>query len=67
MSINQSVDRSDIYDDEKNSSRNKSIKLMRAVMLLVGVLLLVYGIYEGDFSDIMNKAIRICYECIGIG
>lgn len=36
-------------------------------LLLIAVLLLLVGIHENGFKDIRNKAIRICYECIGIG
>lgn len=36
-------------------------------LLIIAVLLLLAGIRENGFKDIRNKAIRICYECIGIG
>lgn len=36
-------------------------------LLLIAILLLFVGIHENGFKDIRNKAIRICYECIGIG
>ncbi len=38
-----------------------------AVLSVAAVLLTVYGIADGGFTDIMNKAIRICNECIGLG
>lgn len=41
--------------------------IIRKGLLILAVLLLSMGILEGGFSDIRNKAIRICYECIGIG
>ena len=28
---------------------------------------LVYGILDGQMQDVLQKAIRICLECIGIG
>lgn len=36
-------------------------------LLVAALLLLLIGIHENGFQDIKNKAIRICYECIGIG
>ncbi|NLK73027.1 MAG: hypothetical protein GX285_08425 [Clostridiales bacterium] len=37
------------------------------LFLLVGVLLLVAGIYRQEAYEVMIKAINICLECIGIG
>lgn len=45
----------------------KSIIIIRAGLIAVGIILVVIGIHNGGYADIMNKAIRICYECIGIG
>lgn len=36
-------------------------------LLVAALLLLLIGMHENGFQDIKNKAIRICYECIGIG
>ncbi|MBO4845565.1 MAG: thioredoxin [Lachnospiraceae bacterium] len=41
--------------------------VIRIVVLIAALALLVAGIIDGGFSDVMNKATRICYECIGIG
>lgn len=46
---------------------DKQIRMVRIGMLAAGLGLVIFGISQGDFSDVMNKAIRICYECIGIG
>lgn len=45
----------------------KNIIIIRAGLIAVGIILVVIGIHNGGYTDIMNKAIRICYECIGIG
>ena len=37
------------------------------VLLFLAVAFIVYGIIEGDYSSVLNKAKMICYECIGIG
>ncbi len=39
----------------------------RKGLLIAAVALIVVGLSQGDIRDIKNKAIRICYECIGIG
>lgn len=40
---------------------------VRKGLLIAAIVLITVGIHQGDFKDIKNKAIRICYECIGIG
>lgn len=42
-------------------------KYARKGLLMVSVLLILFGLTQGGFKDVKNKAIRICYECIGIG
>lgn len=43
------------------------IKIIRGGILLLALLMIALGISQEGFTDIKNKAIRICYECIGIG
>lgn len=38
-----------------------------SVGLCLGILLLSIGMFYNQFTDIMQKAIMICLECIGIG
>ena len=33
----------------------------------IGVSFIAIGLYQGGYNDILQKAIRICLECIGIG
>lgn len=42
-------------------------RMIRIALIAVGLFLVVFGVSKGDYNDVMNKAIRICYECIGIG
>lgn len=42
-------------------------KIIRKGILAVALILILTGIMQNDFTDIKNKAIHICYECIGIG
>lgn len=43
------------------------IKYVRKGLLITAIVLILTGINQNGFNDIKNKAIRICYECIGIG
>lgn len=40
---------------------------IRGLILAVGVLFIVLGIFNGGMADVLGKAIRICTECIGLG
>lgn len=33
----------------------------------VGLIMMGFGIYRGEMSVVLEKAIHICLECIGIG
>lgn len=35
--------------------------------LMVATLFIAIGLADGQQSDVLNKAIRICLECVGIG
>ena len=37
------------------------------VGLLAGVVLILIGLFEKQFTDMYRKAVMICLECIGIG
>lgn len=54
---------------EKRRQSSEAVRksLVRVALLIGAVLLFVWGITDGGFTDIKNKAIRICYECMGIG
>ena len=39
----------------------------RLIVLIIAVLLMVSGLKSNGFKDVRNKAIMICYECMGIG
>ena len=38
-----------------------------SIGLFIGILCLAAGAFEEQFKDIMQKAVMICLECIGIG
>ena len=40
---------------------------VQVALLLVGVAMLCYGVWRGEADTVLNKAIRLCLECVGIG
>lgn len=42
-------------------------KIIPVCLILLSVLLVGIGIAEGQSDSVLNKAINICLECIGIG
>lgn len=41
--------------------------LVPALVILVGVGFVVYGVTDGEALSVLRKAVAICMECIGIG
>jgi hypothetical protein len=37
------------------------------LVLMIGIGMMIYGSYRGEVSIVLNKAITICLECIGLG
>ena len=33
----------------------------------LGLVMMGYGIWRGEMTTVLTKAVRICLECIGIG
>lgn len=45
----------------------KTKPVVALLVLFIGLGLLLFGIYRGEVNVVLQKAIRICLECIGIG
>lgn len=41
--------------------------IVPSCLLLAGFLMIVLGIMRGEHHTVLEKAIKICLECIGIG
>lgn len=41
--------------------------LIQVALLCAAIGMAGYGMYRGECSIILNKAINICLECIGLG
>ena len=39
----------------------------QVLLLLLGAAFLVYGASRGEADTVLNKAIKLCLECVGIG
>ena len=42
-------------------------QVLRAALIIAGIVFIVLGIMQGEQNVVMRKAVRICLECIGIG
>ena len=40
---------------------------LRLVLLVLAVVLIVAGVYNGSARDVFGKAVKICTECVGLG
>ena len=45
----------------------KKRKIISIVSLCLGIVLVIAGIFRREAETVLNKATRICMECIGIG
>ena len=41
-------------------------KWIGPALAILGILLMIFGIYRGEVDVVFTKAINICMECIGI-
>ena len=39
----------------------------RAAVIIAAAVMIAFGAYRGELSIVLNKAINICFECIGLG
>lgn len=45
--------------------RHKSV--IRAALLVTAAAFLVFGLRRGEAAVVLQKAVNICFECIGLG
>ena len=51
----------------QSGQEQKRVTIVRTVLFLLALICMVHGIMNGSMTDVLNKAIRICTECIGLG
>ena len=42
-------------------------RVLHATVLVAALCMIVLGVFNGSMRDVMEKAVRICTECIGLG
>ena len=45
----------------------KKTVLITWALLAVSIVLIVFGVLQGEPSAVLNKAVKVCMQCIGIG
>ena len=56
-----------VKKEPKEQKRVDSILVGRVVLLSVATVFIVLGVINGGMNDVLEKAIKICTECIGLG
>lgn len=46
---------------------NKRREIMAVMLLIAAAAMILYGMNRGEVSIVLNKAINVCLECIGLG
>ena len=49
------------------STREGAVWAVRIVIIVLGTVLVILGLFNGGMKDVLGKAIKICTECIGLG
>ena len=49
------------------SKANKRMIALQIVLAVTAALFIVYGVYREEVDIVLNKAINVCFECIGLG
>ena len=59
------------YDDGRKSEGVINLshvkKAAQAMLLVVGIAMLCFGVWRGEAATVLSKAIKLCLECVGIG
>jgi len=60
------------YDDGRKSEGVINLShvkkaVAQAMLLVVGIAMLCFGVWRGEGATVLSKAIKLCLECVGIG
>ena len=64
-SLQEPVPQKPLYNKVRFNLQAKN--LAAAGLLVLGTVFIVFGIMRGEQRVVLQKAIRVCLECIGIG
>ena len=56
-----------IKAEPKAEEPARNVNALRWVILAIAVAFIIIGIRNGSMAAVVNKAIRICTECVGLG
>lgn len=57
-----------VREEKRSATQPKGVTLViRAALAVAGVVLVIVGIAGGGMADVLEKAINICTQCIGLG
>jgi len=48
----------------RNILKSRALSIL---LVMIGIAMMYIGVHRGEALVVMNKAIRVCMECIGIG
>ena len=51
----------------KQQDRKSYLMLLRGIFLVAAVVMIMLGLANGEAGTVLQKAVNICLECIGIG
>ena len=53
-----------LTETEKERS---AVLMVKIAVLVLGIVFIILGIFNGGMDDVLQKAVKICTECIGLG
>ena len=59
------------YDGGRKSERVMELShvkkaAVQAVLLVVGIAMLCFGVWRGETATVLSKAIKLCLECVNL-
>ena len=52
---------------KKEKRPQRASRLLRAALLVLAIVLIAAGVFNGSARDVFGKAVKICTECVGLG
>ena len=65
--IVEALPRTRVEKDEKKEAKFPVLLTVRISVIVLAVVFIILGIFNGGMEDVVQKAIKICTECIGLG